>query len=180
MIFRKLLKWQFMAAFLAVAFFLQYILIGKFLPEFYGFSEGIKNPDQLFWYTKDWLKRLYGVLGAEGRMFYQKMLLVDFFYAGFAAAGYAMLLFLLAKNTKWRWTFATPLVMTFFDYLENVSQIILLNMYPIVNSAMAFVSSVFSLLKMTFSFIGILLVVIFVLRLIILGIKRLRRKPISC
>jgi hypothetical protein len=175
MVLKRLLKWQLMILFLAVAFCLQYILISRFLPEFYKFSAGAKNPDQLFWYTKQTLERLYSILGTDGRIFYQKMLVIDFFYAGFASAGYTILLYLLSKNTKWTWVSVAPLFMTLFDYLENISQIILLNKYPGVSAVVAFFSSVFSLLKMSLSGIGIILVILFIIRLIVTGVIKIKR-----
>jgi hypothetical protein len=173
MAFKNIIKWQYLILFLAIAFCLQYILIAKLLPVFYIFSAGEKNPDQLFWYTGTYIEKLYRTLGENGRLFYRNMLLVDFLYAGFAAAGYSILLYFSSKNTKWTWASFTPVAMTFFDYLENISQIILLNTYPGVNAVLVFLSSVFSMLKMCFGGIGICLMIIFLLRLASLGVKKI-------
>jgi hypothetical protein len=164
MIFHKFLKWPVMILCLAIAFLLQYVLIANFLPDFLNFSSGLKNPDQLSWYSDSWLQHLYLALGDEGRQLYQKMLFVDFFYATFAGIGYSMLLYFLTKNTKWKWISITPLIMTFFDYAENIIQILLLKSYPDLNATLALLSAMSSFSKLAMGGIGILFIVIFGIR----------------
>ena len=164
MILQKFLKWPVMVLCLAIAFSLQYVLIVDFLPGFLDFSSGIKNPDQLSWYSVSWLEHLYLALGDQGRQFYQQMLLVDFFYATFAGIGYSILLYLLTSNTKWKWISITPLIMTFFDYAENIIQILLLRSYPDLNATLVSLSASSSFLKLAMGGLGILLLGIFGLR----------------
>ncbi|MDJ0757210.1 MAG: hypothetical protein QNJ45_27000 [Ardenticatenaceae bacterium] len=175
MILRKMIKWPTAAVLLVGAFTLQYFLISEYLPRFLEYSKGLLNPDQLFWYSAGQLEQLYLTLGAPGRKFYQSMLRLDFFYATFAGLGYSLLLYLLSKNTRWKMIFVVPLLMTFFDYFENLAQLYLLQNFPEIDPGIALLSAASSFLKLTSSGIGIFLVIGFVGRAAYFGIRNLQR-----
>lgn len=163
-------QYRFAIPVLLLGFSLQYILIAFFLPEFLQYSEGIKNPDQLFSYNFDYLANLYEKLGPDGRNFYTKMLLVDFAYTSISAIGFSFLLaVLVAKRT---WIILLPFLLALSDICENVAQLILLSQFPSISPTLAVISSIFSSIKMLLSLICIVLISFYILRGLILWIKK--------
>jgi hypothetical protein len=145
---------------LAIGFALQALLIIDYLPEFLQYSDNLKNPDQFFTYNLEYLMNLYQKLGGEGRIFYIKMLGVDFFYTIISGVGYSLLLAALVKNKKW-YTLL-PLFFAFADVFENISQIVLLNNFPEISSFGVFISSTFSSVKMIGGGISLSLILFFI------------------
>lgn len=139
-------KYKIALSTLGIGFALQALLITYYLPEFLHYSGNIKKPDQLFTYNVDYVVYLYQKLGNEGRKFYIKMLIVDFFYTSIAGIAYSLLLATLVKKRKWY--IILPLVLTISDIIENTFQIGLLNSFPKITSLGVALSSLFSSIKM--------------------------------
>ena len=152
-------KYKFAIPTLMVGFILQYILIAYFLPEFLSYSDGLKNPDQLFNYGLDYLDALYRNLGFEGRKFYVYMLYADFGYATISAFGYSLLLAALSKQRKW--FILLPLLLSLFDISENILQIILMSQYPTLSTSLTTMASISTSAKMIVSMITILLIIFY-------------------
>lgn len=155
-------SWLLIALFLLPAFGVQYFLIVEYLPNFLEFSQGSKNPDQLFSYDGMYLERLYQALGTPGRGYYRAMLQLDYLYMTLAGIGYALL---IAKLER-RGTFliALPFLMGIFDLLENSCQLFLLYSYPSLPTAWVGLSSLASSLKMSLSLIAGLYLLLLVAR----------------
>lgn len=145
---------------LAIGFALQALLIIYYLPEFLQYSGNIKNPDQLFTYNHEYIMNLYQKLGKEGRIFYMKMLWVDFFYAAISGAGYSLLLTALVKEEKWY--IILPLFLTLSDVFENISQLTLMDHFPEISATGVFISSTFSSIKMVGGIICLSLILVFI------------------
>lgn len=154
---------------LIVGFILQAILIVKYLPEFLIYSNGVKNPDQLFSYNLDFIKSLYQTLGESGRSYYGKMLIVDFLYTTVSGLGFSLLLSALVKKKKWYITL--PLFLMVSDILENISQLILMNRFPHISSFGVNISSICSTAKMSLSLVCILLILFFISKHILVSLK---------
>lgn len=150
---------------------LQYILVAKYLPEFLTYSSGIKNPDQLFWYSYEYLYDLYSVLGISGRALYLKMLTLDFVYVLFTTLALIGIMYNLTVKSKWNRLCLLPIIAAFFDLTENICQIILLKGFPVVNSIIVLISSSSSLMKMMLMMVCLLVIVIFLIRFFYLKIR---------
>lgn len=160
---------------LIVGVILQAILIAKYLPEFLSYSNGMKNPDQLFTYDFDFIKDLYQTLGEDGRKYYGKMLNIDFLYSIVSGIGYSLLLSAIVKQKKWYITL--PLFLMFSDILENISQLVLMYNFPNINSFSVNISSMFSTVKMLLSLICVSLILFFLAKNILAWLKN--RKGIT-
>ncbi len=108
-------------------------------------------------------------LGEDGRNVYLfQQLPVDFVYPGLFAISYALLLtWLFAKsfatNSKIFFLALVPVLGGFFDYLENIGIIIMINAFPNISQGLVAVVNIFTLLKSAFTtgFYILLLVGIF-------------------
>lgn len=145
---------------LAIGFALQALLIIYYLPEFLQYSDNLKNPDQLFNYNHEYIVNLYQKLGEEGRIFYIKMLWVDFLYTTISGVGYSLLLAALVKEEKWY--IILPLFLMLADVFENISQLILMNNFPEISASGVFISSTFSFVKMIGGAISLSLILVFI------------------
>lgn len=174
---QRVVTWRMVIFFLLFSFILQYLLMTNYLNTFLDYSSGMKNPDQLFWYSDDWLKKLYASLGRTGRSFYIEMLLVDFLYILFSCIGYTMLLYLLTRDTVWSYTSILPVFVAVFDVTENAAQLILLSSYPQISTSWMLLSKVSSLFKLSLALVGFLLIAIFIFRNAVIKFKsRLQNK----
>lgn len=162
-------KYKFALPVLAIGFALQGLLVVRYLPEFLTYSNGLKNPDQLFSYDFDYIMDLYQRLGEQGRKFYHEMLRVDFLYTLISGVGYSLLLAALMKNKKWY--IILPLFLTIFDISENIAQIILMNSFPGITALGVTVSSTFSSIKMCGGLMCISLIVFFLIKNLVFWIK---------
>jgi len=178
MIFR-ISKWYYTLWFFLMSFALQYILVDKFLPEFLIYSSGIKNPDQLFWYSYEYLYHLYSVLGISGRELYLKMLTLDFAYILFTSLALIGLIYNLTIKSKWNKLCLLPMIAAFFDLTENICQIVLLKAFPEGYSMLVLISSSSSLIKMLLMMVCLLVILIFLIRFFYLRIKERFYKNIN-
>ena len=141
---------------LLIGFILQGILIGKYLPKFLLVSKGLKNPDQLFFYELEYQVNLFQTLGSKGRALYAEMLSVDCLYAIVSATGFALLFAALVKKEKWY--ISLPLLLGVSDILENISQLLLIYLFPEITALEVLIASVFSSTKMILSIICVSLI----------------------
>ncbi|AKP52866.1 MULTISPECIES: hypothetical protein [Bacteroidota] len=164
-------KGQYKIAFpiIILGFVLQAILILKYLPEFLSYSNGVKNPDQLFSYNFEYLSNLYQQLGEEGRAFYSEMLGVDFLYTTISGIGYCLLLAALVKKEKWY--IILPLFLAISDVFENISQLLLMSLFPKISTSEVSIASIFTSTKMTLSIICVVLILFFIVKNVFNWIK---------
>ncbi|MBM1106381.1 hypothetical protein JQC67_09555 [Aurantibacter crassamenti] len=164
-------KGQYKIAFpiIILGFVLQAILILKYLPEFLSYSNGVKNPDQLFSYNFEYLSNLYQQLGEEGRAFYSEMLGVDFLYTTISGIGYCLLLAALVKKVKWY--IILPLFLAISDVFENISQLLLMSLFPKISTSEVSIASIFTSTKMTLSIICVVLILFFIVKNVFNWIK---------
>lgn len=106
-------------------------------------------------YSLDYIYTLFNALGEEGRLFYLNVQLpVDFIYPLlFGITGWLTIRYLAkhwsSKFIKWFSFF--PALAGLMDYSENISIIQLLHSYPELNPIQAMVTSIFSVLKSSFT-----------------------------
>jgi hypothetical protein len=167
-------KFKYAFSFILIGIVVQIFIFSSFLPDFLIYSGGIKNPDQLFWYNYEYINNLYQKLGVNGLNAYASMLYIDFVYLSISALGYSLLLSTLVKKRVWFITI--PMFMAFFDIGENLSQLVLMNQYPSISSIGVQISSLFTSLKMVSAIIGVLLILFFVLRNIVIWVNKKRKK----
>jgi hypothetical protein len=176
----RISKWYHIVLFFSLSFWLQFKLVGDYLPLFLKYSQGIKNPDQLFWYSSEWLQALYQNLGSAGRSFYVEMLLLDFVYLSVTSLALLSLLYVLTRETRFTLLFWLPLIAAGADVLENLCQIILLNTFPEQINFFVTISSMGSLIKMLLMMVIIVAVLLMTGYRIFFWIKGIRsRKLIS-
>lgn len=156
-----------------VGVILQRILVSIYLPNFLSFSDGLMNPDQLFSYDLPYLERLYQKLGEDGRKYYAEMLGIDFIFAFIMATGLSLLLSALNKTPKWY--FLLPCLLALSDFLENASQLLLLNLYPKLNVLLSSFSSYASSMKMSLSLACLLLVTWHIFKRIMIWFRQIFR-----
>lgn len=167
-------KFKYALSVLLIGIVFQIFIFSNFLPDFLIYSGGIKNPDQLFWYNYEYINNLYQKLGAKGLNAYASMLYIDFVYLSFSALGYSLLLSALVKRRVWY--IAIPIFMAFFDIGENLFQLVLMNQFPSISSIGVQISSLFSSLKMLSAIIGVLLILIFLVRNILMLVNKKSKK----
>lgn len=165
-IFSKISKWYVVSLFFLGSFSFQFLLVESYLPRFLVYSSGIKNPDQMFWYSKKWLSHLYDTLGDEGRSFYVQMLSMDFVYIIFTALAFSGLMYILSRRTRIWWISFAPALAASFDILENSAQLVLLNNFPELSSLLVTTSSVASFMKMSLMAFIMVAIIILISRIL--------------
>lgn len=96
---------------------------------------------------------LLTALGIEGRNTYLSIQLpLDFIYPGLFAVSYSLLItwvfkHYLSKNSKFYLIAFIPIIAGLFDYLENISIIVMLNSYPNISVNLVNISSAFTIVK---------------------------------
>ena len=146
------------------------------IPKVMGFSEGMKLLDMMpGGYAPDYVLSLFETLGEEGRRVYLwKQIPLDMFYPGLFGIAYSLLLFyilkiLLMKESKWFFLSLLPVAGGLFDYFENIGIILMLNSYPSFSSLLAWLTSIFSVLK------SVSTIIFFVVLLVCLGLLLWRK-----
>ena len=140
------------------------------IPTVMNFSNGMKLLDIMpSGYSVEYVNRLLQALGTEGRNAYLfKQLPLDMIYPGLFAITYCLLVgYLLDKLGKLEgplfyfcWI---PVFSGLFDYGENVGIITMLSTYPNDSNLLIKVTSIFSVLKSSFTtgyFIVVLIITI--------------------
>lgn len=92
-------------------------------------------------------------LGLEGRNTYLSIQLpLDFIYPGLFAVSYSLLItwvfkHYLSNDSKFYLIAFIPIIAGVFDYLENISIIVMLNSYPNISVNLVNISSAFTIVK---------------------------------
>jgi len=123
------------------------MIMRKIEPGFLAHSNGAKMLDMRFGYDATNVFELFTTLGVVGRSIYVRYLCDDFiFIASFAIVQNYILEFIMGKamlNSKWRVLLAIAYLRAFFDVVENIIILILLNSFPtMLSSLVTLVSSV--------------------------------------
>ena len=136
------------------------------IPKVLSFSEGMKVLDMMpGGYGPDYVLDLFKTLGEEGRRVYLwNQIPLDMLYPGLFGITYSLMLFyilkiLLRKDSNWFILAFLPLAGGFFDYLENIGIIIMLNSYPSFSALLVKLTSISTVLKsvsITISFVVLL------------------------
>lgn len=134
------------------------LMLSFTIPTVMNLSKGMKILDMMpSGYSVEYVNALLQAMGTEGRNAYLfKQLPLDMIYPGLFAITYCLLMgYLLDKLGKLEgplfyfcWI---PIFSGLFDYVENVGIITMLNTYPNISILIIKVTSVFSVLKSSFT-----------------------------
>jgi hypothetical protein len=147
------------------------------IPAIMRYSHGIKILDMMpMGYDADYVNTLLNTLGEEGRQTYLvKQIPVDLIYPFLFGVSYCLVIaYFLNKIGKLESLFylcLLPVIGGFFDYLENVGIIALLNTYPDLSTRLIQVTNVFSIAKSTITTVYFILLIVV---LIMFGINKMR------
>lgn len=128
-------------------------------------------------YSADYALHLLTLLGAEGRRAYLlDQLPVDMLYPLLFGLCYSLLLayFLNKLNrleTRMFYVTWLPILAGIFDYLENISIIIMLQRYPSFSAHLASLASVFTVIKSVLSTLSFLILVVLLITVVIQLVK---------
>lgn len=152
------------------------IIMSKIELGFLAYSNGAKTLDMRFGYNASDVFKLFTSLGAEGRLIYVRYLCDDFiFTVSYALVQNYILKFVMGKtmlNSRWRVLLSIAYFRAFFDAMENIFIIILLNSFPSMLLSLVTVAS--SVTRLKFILLGMWLFAIpvsLVARLIIKKVK---------
>jgi hypothetical protein len=168
--------------FLVGANLLYVLMLFVTIPQVMAFSGGMKLFDLMpAGYDLEYAKSLLQQLGEEGRNLYlTRQLPVDLFYPLLSAIAYTLLMAWLFKRLNFIdkpvfWLCLIPFMAGLFDYLENISIILMITSYPEVSGLLAHFANAFTVIKSMLSvlFFGILIIAlpVFLIKLIIARIK---------
>lgn len=122
---------------------------------------------------------LLQALGSDGRHAYLTVQLpIDFVYPGLFAVSYAILLIwvfkkVCAQDSNLYWLACVPVLAGLFDYLENVSIIMMINRFPELSEGLVSLASGFTIVK---SVLTTLFFVILISALIAWAVKSVRKR----
>ena len=149
------------------------------IPRIMRFSNGTKILDMLpFGYTFEYANDLFSALGAKGRNFYlYYQIPLDMVYPFLFGITYTLVLaYFLKKINKFDspliYLCLLPLIAAFFDYLENLGTINLLNDYPNISETEVKINNFFTLIK---SMVTTLYFISLTLIMVLLGIKKISK-----
>ena len=152
------------------------IIMSKIELGFLAYSNGAKTLDMRFGYNASDVFKLFTSLGAEGRLIYVRYLCDDFiFTVSYALVQNYILKFVMGKtmlNSRWRVLLSIAYFRAFFDAMENIFILILLNSFPSMLLSLVTVAS--SVTRLKFILLGMWLFAIpvsLVARLIIKKVK---------
>jgi hypothetical protein len=117
-------------------------------------------------YSFNYANELLDALGGEGRNLYlYTQLPLDFIYPGLFAVTYSLLLVWIFRksfniNSKVYYLGFVPFLAGFFDYLENVFIIKMINSFPDLQVSTVKIASTLSILKSSFTMIFFVLLLI--------------------
>ena len=121
---------------------------------------------------------LLEALGEQGRSVYlHQQLPADFIYPGLFAISYSLLLtWLFAKsfkaNSRMFYLAIVPMLGGLFDYLENVSIILMIKSFPNLYQGLVTIASTFTILKSIFTTIFFLLLFVGSVAFVVSQVKR--------
>ena len=135
------------------------------IPEVLQYSKGMKILDLMpAGYSAEYVEQLFIALGETGRGVYLwQQIPLDMIYPGLFALTYTTLLVFLFKKTfspanKIQKVALLPIFAGFFDYLENIGIIVMLNIYPNFHAWLANLTNIFSVAKSFFTTITFILI----------------------
>jgi hypothetical protein len=150
------------------------------IPKTMEFSNGMKLLDMMpTGYNQSYVNELFRVLGENGRKIYlTNQIPVDMIYPLLFGLTYSLLLaYFLNKVNKLKSPFIylclLPIIAGVSDYLENIWFITMLKSYPNLTETIVNTSNTFSIIKSTSTSIFF---IVFILILILLGIKFVKKK----
>ena len=149
------------------------------IPRVMHLSGGMKLLDMMpFGYSVEYVNALLSALGENGRKAYlYHQLPLDMIYPFMFGLTYCLILALFLENMdKFKGFFVylclLPLAAGFFDYLENIGIITMLNSYPDNSDLLSEATNVFSILKSSLTTIYFLILTVV---LVLFGITRLSK-----
>ena len=129
-------------------------------------------------YSAEYVQRLFETLGEIGREVYLfQQIPLDMIYPALFAITYSLLLTFLFKRVfsienRIQNLNVLPIIAGLLDYLENFWIVIMLSIYPIFKSWLAYLTSVFTVLKsISVTLVFVLLIIV----VIMFVIKKLQR-----
>ncbi len=179
-ILRTFTKKRVLIAFILASIAQAYMLMVQ-TPAFFEVSEGMKMLDLLQSYNQDYILELFTTLGSKGRELYLSLIRVDFVYAVLAAFSYTGILVLLLKPAQlvkplFVYLASLGLLYGVGDVLENISNVILLNSFPEVNSIWVTASIWGNKIKYSMMYFAMLFILIEVIAILVAIIKKRARK----
>ncbi|AZV57871.1 hypothetical protein [Clostridium sp. AWRP] len=133
------------------------VIMRKIETGFLIYSNGANVLDMRFGYSASDVFQLFTTLGAEGRSIYVKYLLDDFiFTVVFAIVQNYILKFIMGKavlNSKWHVLLYIAYLRAFFDVIENIIILILLNSFP--SMLLSLITAASSVTRLKFIVYGI-------------------------
>lgn len=151
------------------------------IPMILGASGEDKIPDMMLGgYTLADVMRIFRAIGPEGRMAFLRYqlpldMLYPYFYGSFLALSMAWFFKKTGTgNKRIAWLSLLPLLAAFFDYLENIMDIIMLIRFPDLTAGMVSLAAIFTVIKgflLLLSVIVLLLLILFYLARIVAGKK---------
>lgn len=159
------------------------IMLTITIPRVMSFAGGMKILDMMpTGYSPEYVNTLLNALGADGRHAYlYNQLPLDAIYPFMCGASYSLLLaYVLSKLNKLEgplfYVCLIPVFSGLFDYCENIGIVTILTTYPNNSAALTNVTSIFSVLKSSFTTSYF---IILILSLIALGGKKIFQKQTS-
>jgi len=159
------------------------VMLTVTIPLVMKFSEGLKLLDMMpAGYTPAYVDSLLSTLGDKGRNAYLfRQLPLDMIYPGLFGITYCLLLaYILNKLQKLDgqlfYLCILPVFSGVFDYCENIGIITMLKMFPDYPNWIANSTSLFSVLKSSFTTVYFVTLIVFV---IVLGINKFNRRSKS-
>jgi len=117
-------------------------------------------------YTFEYANELLHALGSDGRsMYLNTQLPLDFIYPGLFSISYSLMLVWLFRksfkdDSKIHYLFLVPLMAGFFDYLENIFIIKMINSFPNLQESTVNIASTFTVLKSVSTVVFFVLLII--------------------
>lgn len=103
--------------------------------------------DYEVFYSARRVHEVFGSYGPDGIQLYQQFMQFDLVFPLLYGLLFAALLFVILESTKWRLLVYAPLAMSAFDYIENVSFLLLLNAWPDIPAIPLYCANVMTLAK---------------------------------
>lgn len=149
------------------------------IPKTMAFAKGMKLLDMMpAGYDFDYVNKLYSALGENGRETYlTNQIPIDMIYPLLFAISYCLLMAYFLKkinklNTPFIYLCLLPIIAGIADYFENIGIISMLNSYPDFTETSVSITSLFSVIKSTFTTVFFIALIVI---LILVGIRFLKK-----
>lgn len=152
--------------FLALMLLFATVIVPTAQNKLLGYSNGVDLVDLLFAYTPETVYRMIEAYGEEGRPYYRDFAMsFDLAYPVVYSVFLSLLIGWLLKRAapaegNWRLLNLLPFGGMVFDWLENVSVITMLTLFPAIHPTLARFGSAFTSIKWGFSATALLLIVV--------------------